>query len=197
MNCRYANLVLAGFMLLPALSGAAEDSAEPGLSGERAPVRYRPVRDPFRPFILEYGEKVPEQATPLQRYQLSQLKVAAVIVGLEQPAAMVEDANGMGYVVTPGTPIGTQGGVVTEILPDGIVVEEKTRDFYDRVQVVRRILRIPGEQEQTETLAPETVISEGDEPPAGAAPTEAALEKPAEGEWPGADSEPSDVPLQE
>ncbi len=50
----------------------------------------------------------------------------AHILAFEQtpPRAMVEDSAGLGFILLPGTPIGPNGGVVTEIKPRQVVVEE-------------------------------------------------------------------------
>ncbi len=93
--------------------------------------------DPFKPLIVERPQvpalkKVPEKiieevsrtATPLERMELSQLKLVAVIWNIEKPRAMVEDGTGKGYILARGTPLGKKKGRVTEINSEGIVVTE-------------------------------------------------------------------------
>jgi hypothetical protein len=94
-------------------------------------------RDPFRPFTLDLRPDVPEGEilTPLQRYELPQLRLAGVVLDLQIPRAMLQDNSGMGFIVTPGTPIGRRRGVVKAIEPRRVVVEETILDYYGREQV--------------------------------------------------------------
>jgi len=98
-------------------------------------------RDPFRPFVIERNPRL--QITPLQKYELGQLKVAGVISGPTTPRAVVEDGGGMGYIVTIGTPMGPNGGVVTAILPGRIVVEEAVLDYYGKESRHQVVLAVP------------------------------------------------------
>jgi Tfp pilus assembly protein PilP len=60
---------------------------------------------------------------------------------------MLEDNSGMGFIVTPGTPIGRNRGVVTAIEPRRIVVEEKLIDYYGHEQTQRVFLEMPKDEE--------------------------------------------------
>lgn len=105
-------------------------------------------RNPFRPFTLDLRpDNAGEPLTPLERYDLPQLRVAAVLVDLQPPRAMLEDNSGMGFIVTPGTPIGRNRGVVTAIEARRIVVEEKLLDYYGREQTQRVIMEMPKDEE--------------------------------------------------
>ena len=83
-------------------------------------------RDPFRPMsMMRAATPDPvKPVTPLQRYEIGQLKLVGIISRVEPPRAMVEDSAGMGFILTPGTPIGRNGGVVTDIQDRAVVVEE-------------------------------------------------------------------------
>ena len=113
---------------------------------EPAPA-YNPVgrRDPFRPFTLDVHPEARVQLTPLQRYELGQLTVVGTIWELNAPRGMVEDSVGMGYIVSVGTPIGRNGGVVTAIEPQRIVVEEHVLDYYGNEQVNHIVMETPKE----------------------------------------------------
>ena len=101
-------------------------------------------RDPFRPFMLDMRSDRP-QLTPLQRYELGQLTVVGTVWEVSPPRGMVEDSVGMGYIVSVGTPIGRNGGVVTAIEPRQIIVEERVLDFYGNEQVRRIVMETPKE----------------------------------------------------
>jgi type IV pilus assembly protein PilP len=96
------------------------------------PYAYNPVgkRDPFRSPLMEPGGGRQVEGTgetevcsePLCRFDLSELTVVAVVSGDANPLAMVEDKVGTGYLVRRNTKIGRQGGKVTQVLRDCIVV---------------------------------------------------------------------------
>jgi len=100
-------------------------------------------RDPFRPPRLS---GVVDARTPLETYQLGQLKLVGVVAQPEQGyRAMVEDSAGLGYIITTGTPIGSSGGVVRSIEPRRVVIEESTRDFYGDVKPKEVVMELPQE----------------------------------------------------
>jgi hypothetical protein len=148
--------VLGAMLALLALAGIASAHAEQesppavadgGASEAPAPPAKRSThRDPFRPFTLDVRPEVRVQATPLQRYELGQLTVVATVWDVNPPRAMVEDSFGMGYIVTLGTPVGRNGGVITAIEPQRVVVEERVLDFYGKEQINRIVLETPKEE---------------------------------------------------
>jgi type IV pilus assembly protein PilP len=82
----------------------------------------------------------------LQRYELGQLTVVATVWDVSPPRAMLEDRSGMGYIITLGTPIGRNGGVVTAIEPRRVLVEERVLDYYGREQINRVVMETPSEE---------------------------------------------------
>jgi len=93
--------------------------------------------DPFKPFLLTQkataegsGEAKRKPLTPLQKMALSEIQAGlrAIIWGKMGNKALVEDATGKGYVVTVGTYVGQNDGIVKKIFEDRIVVEEYIRD---------------------------------------------------------------------
>ena len=90
-------------------------------------------RDPFRPTTLRAKTEVVrtrENVSPLERFELSQLKLVGIVWDTKDPRAMVEDSGGLGYVVKVGTPIGTNDGKVKAIYRNEVVVEELYSDDY-------------------------------------------------------------------
>lgn len=133
----------------------AEDSQEDalGLIDEGEDLYSRKGRvDPFAPFVQapepdESGNAKKklqrrEPRTPLERISLGQLRLTAIMEMPDQNLAMVEEASGKGYVVKEGTYIGDQGGRITEVLPDAIIVEEKYLDVFGKVSVRKKQLKL-------------------------------------------------------
>jgi type IV pilus assembly protein PilP len=87
-------------------------------------------RDPFRPPHAATNVRTGEALTPLQRYDLGQLKLVAIIYNTSQPRAVVEDEAGLGYIVHAGTPIGPNDGVVRAIERGRVVIQEDAIDYY-------------------------------------------------------------------
>ena len=91
-------------------------------------------RDPFRPMTLrtKVQARKRENLSPLERYDLSQLKLVGIIWEIKEPRAMVEDPAGLGYVVKVGTPIGNNDGKIKTIRRNEIVIEEIYSDAYGK-----------------------------------------------------------------
>ena len=87
-------------------------------------------RDPFRPPRASAVTRTGEPPTPLQRYEIGQLKLVAIIYDTTQPRAVVEDDQGLGYIVRVGTAIGANGGRVRDIERGRVLIEEDSVDFY-------------------------------------------------------------------
>ncbi len=89
-------------------------------------------RDPFRPMTLrtKVNTRARENLSPLERLDLSQLKVVGIIWDIKEPRAMVEDTTGLGYVVKVGTPIGSNDGTVKAIHRNQVIIEESAADIY-------------------------------------------------------------------
>jgi type IV pilus assembly protein PilP len=116
--------------------------AKPGVSPAIA------KRDPFRPFTLNNkpSQRRRENLSPLERYELGQLKLVGVIWDIKQPNAIVEDAAGLGYVVKVGTPIGSNEGKIKTIQPARVVIEEFQFDVYGAKKKVERSMSLEPEK---------------------------------------------------
>jgi type IV pilus assembly protein PilP len=86
-------------------------------------------RDPFRP-PRSGTVRSGEPQTPLQRYEIGQLRLVAVIYDTRDPRAVVEDDQGLGYIVRVGTPIGLNGGTVRSIERGRVQITESAVDYY-------------------------------------------------------------------
>jgi type IV pilus assembly protein PilP len=98
---------------------------------------YTPVgkRDPFRSAYKESKGSVKDAdspRTPLQRFEIDQLKLIAVVTGISRPMAMVETPEGKGFSVKVGTRIGKNFGRIVRIKNKEIIVSEDYRDWNGR-----------------------------------------------------------------
>jgi len=104
-------------------------------------------RDPFRPMNLrtKTPPRARENLSPLERFELGQLKIVGVIWDLKEPRALIEDTAGLGYIVKVGTPIGSNDGTVKAIGRSEVIVEE----FYEDSSGARKkrdvTMRLPTE----------------------------------------------------
>ena len=140
----------------PPKATAKEEPSSAAPTEEEDNYVYDPTgkRDPFQPFIATQtpvsptGEEIP--VTPLQQYDLSQLKLVAILVGKGEGKAMVEDAEGKGYIVEKGIYVGRNFGKVKAVMKDRVVIEERYKDYMGQVKTKEIVLQLqpPGEEEQ-------------------------------------------------
>lgn len=141
-----------------AAGGAAPVAGEAALAGEGIEGQAPPAaalgdgrRDPFRPFTIDLQRTDAPEAeilSPLQRYEIAQLKLTGLVLDMRPPRAMLQDNSGMGYIVTPGTPIGRRHGVVKSIEPGRLVVEEIVLDYYGRQQPHQVVVEMPTDEKK-------------------------------------------------
>jgi len=88
--------------------------------------RQAPTRDPFVPFFsVNGGPKETDQANPLTSYDLSELRVVAIVRSSQgKTSASVETKDGKSFIVKNGTKIGAYGGTVSNISATTIYIEE-------------------------------------------------------------------------
>jgi Tfp pilus assembly protein PilP len=83
-------------------------------------------RDPFLPLIApKLAEGKPQARSGLASLQVNELKLAGIIWGQRSLFALVEAANGAGYVLRINDVVGTDARV-TNITPQAVTFEVKT-----------------------------------------------------------------------
>jgi len=107
-------------------------------------------RDPFRSFLTELdttAQAGPNRCpTPLGRFEIEQLKLVAVITGLDDPVAMVQAPTGVGYSIRRGACIGKNGGNVAAVRSGEVVVSEwavRADGSRDRTQTIMKLPKQP------------------------------------------------------
>ena len=132
-------------------------------SGTQVPMLPDPSRisyhaegkiDPFQPMIKEEPaapaasaakpkRNKREPQTPLERLDLSQLRLTAIVRSASGYRALVEESSGKGYMIGVGTYIGLNGGKVVAIYKDRFVVEEEIEDALGNIKTERREIKLP------------------------------------------------------
>ncbi len=121
---------------------------------------YNPIakRDPFRGTGIDEGpstQEAPKAETcdePLCQFDVDELMLVAVVSGDSNPLAMVEDRTGTGHLVRRNTRLGKQGGKVTSILRDCMVVTSFVRGADGRAQPNRQNMCVKKEARQMPQL---------------------------------------------
>jgi type IV pilus assembly protein PilP len=128
-------------------SVAAAAPAKPDVAAQPAPPEWvytsSGKRDPFRSFLAELNSDgraaATRCATPLGRFEVDQLRLVAVVTGLDDPVAMVEAPNGVGYSLRRGACIGRNGGVIAAVRTGEVVLSEW-------------VIRADGSRDKTQTI---------------------------------------------
>ena len=89
-------------------------------------------RDPFKPLITKepiVAEIVKKQRPqrvkgPMEKFELDQYRLIAIMVVSDQPRAMVKAPDGKSYTVEVGEYIGMNNGIVTDIQTKDVVIDE-------------------------------------------------------------------------
>jgi type IV pilus assembly protein PilP len=101
-------------------------------------------RDPFRPSTIQTrsSHRSRDNLSPLERFELGQLKVVGIVWDVKEPRAMIEDTAGLGYTILIGTPIGGSEGKVKAITRNQVVVEESFQDFSGKKKTRDVLMRL-------------------------------------------------------
>ncbi len=120
----------------------------PKIEEKTEPVyTYNPAgrRDPFMPIISKEEKKAKTgDLPPLERYNITDFKLAGIIWGGFGYNAMLEGPDGKGYFIRVGTIVGPNKGVVKKITQNRMVIEEKYRTAtgdIDRREIVVELQR--------------------------------------------------------
>jgi type IV pilus assembly protein PilP len=107
--------------------------------------------DPFAPLFRDKPQvalskkkrKKRTPRTPLEKIDLSQLRLVGIILASTGNKALVEESNGKGYVIKKGTFMGTNAGKVVKIEKNKVVVAEEYEDVLGNVTLRNKELKLP------------------------------------------------------
>ncbi|MBI5180064.1 MAG: pilus assembly protein PilP [Nitrospirae bacterium] len=107
-------------------------------------------RDPFRSAILGESLAGKETLPPLQRREISELKLIGIVWDRTGYNAMLETPDGKGYTVKVGTIVGPKKGIVRKITKRTVVIEEKYMDIIGEMKTREIIMELPSKEEVLE-----------------------------------------------
>lgn len=104
------------------------------------------LRDPFTPYNPSKGG-APAQGPvlPLQRFDLEQLKITAIIWDVADPKAMIEDPQGNTNLVRMNERVGRNNGYIAAIREGEVVVVEAF-DNAGNISYKTRIMKVGGDK---------------------------------------------------
>jgi type IV pilus assembly protein PilP len=133
---------------------AVTDSQVAALLNLHAQAPYNPKGkvDPFEALLRD--ESVPtvtsklkakkrEPQSPLEKIDLGQLKLVAIIAASSGNRALVEESSGKGYILREGTYVGLNSGKVVDITIDKVMVEEEFEDAYGKTITQKKEITLP------------------------------------------------------
>ena len=122
-------------------------------SSSMPPPMYNPKGkiDPFEPLFREKPavavkktkRKKRTPRTPLEKIDISQLKLVAIVLADSGNRALVEESSGKGYVVKKGTYMGINSGKVIKIERNKVIVAEEFEDYRGNVTQRNREIKLP------------------------------------------------------
>ena len=149
----------------PGAAGAADGSAKGPIDAKKAtkeleqlseelflqglmdPFDYDPRgrKDPFMQPVLD--RPVAPGAThgpllPLQKFDISQLRLIGILWDVKRPRAMIQDPNQKTHIVGPYTKIGIRNGYIAVIREGELVVVETNEDASGRLTTMAQIMKL-------------------------------------------------------
>jgi type IV pilus assembly protein PilP len=136
-------------------AAAVSESQVATLLNIQVPAPYNPKGkiDPFEPLLKDESAAVVAKVrvktdpnrpkTPLERIDLGQLKLVAIIAASTGNRALVEESSGKGYIIKAGTFIGLNSGKVVDIKNGKVLVEEEFEDVYGKAITQKKEITLP------------------------------------------------------
>jgi len=108
-------------------------------------------RDPFEKFIFKEAttegqdeeEEINEETLlPLQRYQLSDLKLLGIMWNIETPRALILDPSGNNHVLVRNDRLGEKNGYIAAIRESEIVVVQSTKKKKGPIKYEAKVINL-------------------------------------------------------
>ena len=142
------NLIfIALFLLSPQLTG--ENQAQKGGSSIYSPVG---KRDPFRPPSTNSQTRGVAALSPLERFNIEQLQLRAILRTGGKGSAMFEDPDGKTHIIFEGQNIGRERATVSRILNSEVILTEKTFNYLGQENLYEKVISLPKGEEAGEAV---------------------------------------------
>jgi type IV pilus assembly protein PilP len=133
---------------------SAADSQVVALLNLQVQAAYDPKGkvDPFEALLRDESvtaagskllRKKRDPQSPLEKIDLGQLKLVAIIAAPSGNRALVEESSGKGYILRAGTFVGLNSGKVVDIAIDKVMVEEEFEDAYGKTITQKKEITLP------------------------------------------------------
>jgi len=124
-----------------------QQSSTPTADDDASDYRYQGLsrRDPFVPLLTVKVPIAPRDdrpLEPLEHYELTQLRLVAVLLGFDKPHAMIKAPDGKAYIVTVGNRLGKNRGVITAITKKAVVLKETYYDYTGNIKSSEKQLKL-------------------------------------------------------
>jgi type IV pilus assembly protein PilP len=108
-------------------------------------------RDPFKSIIVSSEkQKSVENLPPLQRKEVSELKLIGIVWGGFGYGAVIQTPDGKGYAVRKGTRVGLNNGTISQITDKEIVIKEKYLDMFNESKMKEIVMELHPRKEGLE-----------------------------------------------
>jgi type IV pilus assembly protein PilP len=144
-----AALVVISLLLLGIEAGAQEEER---FEVKKETYTYSPEgrRDPFLSIITAAKrveeKKRPKGLLPLQDYDISQIRLIAIIWDEKVHYALIGLPDGKHYTIREGVSLGLHDGKVRRITEDAVTVRELIRDYRGNLKPQDTVLRLRKEE---------------------------------------------------
>ena len=106
-------------------------------------IRQEPVKAAAETSLKKETRKKRVPRTPLEKIELSQLRLRAIVRIESGNKALVEESTGKGYILEKGTYIGTNQGRVVAIEKDRVIIEEEVENVLGDYSLQRKEMILP------------------------------------------------------
>ena len=117
------------------------------IAQRRSNYRYSAVgkKDPFRNYFGDMASLNKEKkiVSELQNFDVTDVRLSAIIYGITDPKAVVIAPDGKSYIVKNGSFIGKNWGKISRILPDKLEIVETYKDPLGRKIINKLYLELP------------------------------------------------------
>ncbi|MEZ4703608.1 MAG: pilus assembly protein PilP [Bdellovibrionota bacterium] len=122
-------------------------------------------RDPFKPFEGEAISQTQLLRTPLERFEINQLELTAIVWGISKPRALFRAPDTYSYIASVGTRLGRNRGKISKITRQKVLILEEYRDPTGKLVVRESEFRISedGEEENKDRFKSKMELKFSDE----------------------------------